>query len=201
MSHEPYDYSHRVDVRPVSWNDMHGICKGLVRAVVPFGPQIILAVGRGGYYPGTLIAHILQAEIYPVRLSRRVNDIVTHEHPVWLVEPPAILQRQRVLIVDEISSTGETLAVVRAKAVELGAAEVRTAVLYAHSWGTAMPDYIGLVSDTLLLNPWDREIYRDGQFQMHPEYVGALAEQGLAPDPSFLVDAPEVAPAKGMPSE
>ena len=50
--------------------------------------------------------------------------------------------------------------------------------------------------DALLLNPWDREIYTDGAFQFHPEYVGALAEQGILPDPSLLIGAEAVKAAK-----
>lgn len=67
--------------------------------------------------------------------------------------------------------------------------EVRSAVLYTQTWGTDEPDYIGLISDALLMNPWDREILWDGAFVFHPEYAGALAEQGLSPDPSFLIPA------------
>jgi hypothetical protein len=106
-----------------------------------------------------------------------------------LVEPPSQVRGLRVLVVDEISSTGETIRMVKEKALALGAAEVRSAVLYAHSWGVDTPDYIGLISDTLLLNPWDREIFRDGEFQFHPEYVDALAQQGIAADPSLLIPA------------
>lgn len=39
-------------------------------------------------------------------------------------------------------------------------------------------DNIGLISDALLLNPWDREILKDGSFQFHPEYVGTDAPRG-----------------------
>lgn len=197
MSQQPYDYSQRRGIRPISWNDVHGLCKALVKAAAAFRPEIILAVGRGGYYPGTLIAHMLRVEIYPVRLSRRVNDVVTHASPVWLVRPPQAVRGQRALVVDEISSTGETLRVVKAEVEKLGAAAVRCAVLYAHSWGTETPDYIGLVSDELLLNPWDREIFANGAFQMHPEYAGALAEQGLQPAPDLLIPAPDFTLAKG----
>ena len=70
-------------------------------AVSHFRPEIILPVGRGGYYPGTLIAHMLQVELYPVQLSRRVKDIVTYQNPQWLVEPPVAVRDRRVLIVDE----------------------------------------------------------------------------------------------------
>ncbi len=191
-----YDYSQRQDVLPISWDTFHGLCKGLALAVSAYRPEIILAVGRGGYYPGTLLAHLLLAEIYPVRLSRRVNDVVKFKKPRWLVRPNRAVQRKRVLVVDEISSSGETLRMVMDAAAQRGAAAVRSAVLYAHSWGTATPDYIGLVSDALLLNPWDREILRDGAFVFNPEYVSALEQQGLRPDPSLLIPAPAVAVAK-----
>ena len=39
----------------------------------------------------------------------------------------------RVLIVDEISGTGETIAMVKRKVEALGARAVRSAVLYAHT--------------------------------------------------------------------
>lgn len=197
MTHEPYDYSTRKGIHPISWEDFHGLCKGLVRAVSSFNPEIILAVGRGGFYPGTLIAHMLRAEIYPVRLSRRVNDVVQYDRPQWMVRPPERVRGCRVLIVDEISSTGETLVMVRQEALNLGARQVRCAVLYAHTWGTDVPDYVGLITDQLLLNPWDREIFVDGAFVMNPEYAGALREQDIAPSPALLIDAPEVQIAKG----
>ncbi|MEO8609685.1 MAG: phosphoribosyltransferase family protein [Chloroflexota bacterium] len=192
-----YGYENRNGIRLISWEDFHGICKGLAQAVEAFKPEIILAVGRGGFYPGTLISHILRTEIYPVRVSRRVNDVVQFDNPQWHVRPPDIVKDKRVLIVDEISSSGETLQVVKDEAERLGASEVRCAVMYAHSWGTAIPDYIGLISDELLLNPWDREILENGVFQFHPEYAGALEKQGIAPDADLLIDAPTVRVQKG----
>lgn len=197
MHNHSYDYRTREDIHPISWNDFHGLCKALAAAVATtFDPEIILAVGRGGYYPGTLLAHILRAEIYPLRLSRRVNDQVVHERPQWLLEPPGAVADKRVLIVDEIASTGETLVVVKEKVEELGAREARTAVLYAHTWGAHVPDYIGLISDALLMNPWDREIWQDGAFHFHPEYVSALEQQGMAAEPSLLIPATSFIAAK-----
>jgi hypoxanthine phosphoribosyltransferase len=196
MSNNPYDYENRSGIRPISWEDFHGICKGLALAIMPWQPEIIVPVGRGGYYPGTLLAHMLQVEVYPVRVSRRVQDVVTYQEPRWLVEPPAVVKGRRVLVVDEISSSGETIVIVKQKVAAMGAQAVRSAVLYAHGKGVSVPDYIGLISDDLLLNPWDREILREGQFQVHPEYVGALAEQGVVADESWMIEAPMVEAAK-----
>lgn len=153
MASDPYDYENRQGIRPISWQDFHGLCKGLAGAVEPWQPEIVLAVGRGGYYPGTLIAHILRIDIHPVRLSRRVQDVVVHREPQWTLRPPEAVQGRRVLVIDEICSTGETLNMVSAEAGRMGAGEVRTAVLYAHGKGAHIPDYVGLISDSLLLNP------------------------------------------------
>jgi hypothetical protein len=92
-----------------------------------------------------------------------------------------------VLVVDEISSSGETLRIVRDKLVQLGTQKVRCAVLYAHTWGVEIPDYIGIITDALVLNPWDREILQGGQYIFHPEYRTALAQQGLEAENGFRI--------------
>jgi hypothetical protein len=77
----PYNYANRQGIHPISWEDFHGLCKGLAQAVYSYRPEIILAIGRGGYYPGTLLAHMLQVEIFPVRVSRRFKDMVKYKRP------------------------------------------------------------------------------------------------------------------------
>ena len=69
MTQSPYDYSTRKGILPISWEDFHGLCKALALAVEPFSPEVILPIGRGGYYPGALLSQMLQVEVYPVRLS------------------------------------------------------------------------------------------------------------------------------------
>ena len=196
MSKNPYDYCTRQGILPISWEDFHGICKAIALEVSKFQPDIVLPVGRGGTYPGTLIAHLLQVEPYPVRLSRRQYDVVKFDSPQWLVEPPSLVLGKKVLIVDEICGSGETLTIVKEKTAELGAVDSRSGVLYAHSWGTEIPDYIGLITDALVLNPWDREILRDNEFIFHPEYVAALTLQGRSPEPDLLISATPIRLAK-----
>ena len=197
MTNNPYDYQNRKDIQPISWEDFHSLCKGLAEVIFSFRPELILAIGRGGFYPGTLIAHILQTELYPIRISRRVNDRITYKTPQWLVEPPLVVKDRRVVIVDEICDSGETILLVKKRVETMKATAVKSAVLYAHTWGAAVPDYIGLITDRLLLNPWDREIHKEGSFQFNPEYAEALAQQGLKADRSLLIDTTVMKVAKG----
>ena len=68
MSDLSYDYSSRSGVRPISWDEFHGLVKALAVAVAPWRPEMVLPVLRGGAYPGALLAHILQVEVYPCLL-------------------------------------------------------------------------------------------------------------------------------------
>jgi len=189
MSQNSYDYATRKGVHPISWEDFHGICKALALAVSHFQPEVILPIGRGGYYPGTLLAHLLQIEIYPVRVSRRINDIVIFDDPHWIIAPPAEIAHRRVLVVDEICDSGETILMVKEKCLELGVSLAKSAVLYAHTKAVNVPDYIGIITDELLLNPWDREFFRDGEFHFHPEYAEALKHQGLEAQQDLFIPA------------
>jgi len=189
VSQNSYDYSTRKGVHPISWEDFHGICKALVLSVSHFHPEVIVPIGRGGYYPGALLAHLLQAEIYPVRVSRRIHDIVHYKEPQWIIAPPAEIAHRRVLVVDEICDSGETILMVKEKCLVLEAAFVKSAVLYSHTKAVHVPDYIGIITDELLLNPWDREIFQDGEFHFHPEYAEALRHQGLEAAPELLIQA------------
>ena len=189
MSQNSYDYSTRKGIQPISWEDFHGICKALALSLSHFQPEVIVPIGRGGYYPGALLAHLLQVEIYPVRISRRINDIVIYKEPQWIIPPPAEIAHRRAVIVDEICDSGETIVMVKKKCLDLGASTVKSAVLYAHTRAVHAPDYIGIITDELLLNPWDREVFRDGEFRFNPEYAEALQEQGLETNSKLLIPA------------
>src|SRR5512146_3254277 len=157
------NYETRKGILPISWEMFHAICRGLALAAASFEPQVILGVARGGLYAGTLIAHLLRKDFYAIYLTRRHLDQKVSEQPQWLVRPPELVRGQRVLVVDEICSSGETLRLAKAELARLGAQEARCAVMYAHTWGADVPDYIGLISDNLILNPWDREVIQAGQ--------------------------------------
>lgn len=177
---QPYDYGHRRGVEPISWERFEALVRQLALQVEKEDPQIILGVARGGLFPATLLSLLLRRELYPVRLTRRLNDAVVRRTPTWLVRPPDKVRGRRVLIVDEIADSGQTIAMAAEEVRRMGAAHVRTAVLYAHTWAAPRPDYVALTSDALILNPWDREVLVDGAFVTHPELAAALRMQDEA---------------------
>jgi uncharacterized protein len=174
-----YDYSQRSGVEPITWERFEQLGRLLAEQVAQFDPQIILGIARGGLFPATLLSFMLRRELYPIRLTRRLNDVVVRERPTWLVGPPDKVQGRRVLVVDEIADSGHTIAMAADEVRGMGATQVRTAVLYAHTWADPRPDFVAFTSDGLILNPWDREVWMDGQWTTHPELAAAL--RGVAP--------------------
>jgi len=79
--------------------------------------------------------------------------------------------------VDEIVDSGETLEAARRAVIDIGAAEVVTACLVQHSWASPAPTFSGLVSDELIIFPWNRRVLHDGTWRPHPELDAALRLQ------------------------
>lgn len=174
---QSYDYSHRSGVEPITWERFVSLCGSLAERLSERGVDAIVGIARAGLLPATTIACALRCDLFPVRITRRSQDKVVHRHPVWLVDVAPQVEGRRVAIVDEMADTGETLRLVAERVRELGAREVTTAALVSHSWADPAPDLSGLVSDALVMFPWDQRVLVDGEWQLHPELVQALAEQ------------------------
>ncbi len=174
-----YNYAHRQGVRSISWEDFARLSAGLAEQLDQVGVEVIIGIARAGLIPATTVACNLRREMYPVRLTRRVNDEVRYASPVWKVPVSPEVAGKVVAVVDEIADTGETLALVAESARAQGAARVVTATLVSHSWASPSPDFCALVSDELVIFPWDQQIYSEGRWQPHPEIVAALKAQGI----------------------
>ena len=172
-----YDYAHRKGIDEISWERFGELSRALTEHLSGKKIDIVIGIARAGLFPATAVACALRRELYPVRVTRRVNDVVQYESPIWRVDVPATVAGQRVAVIDEIADTGETLAIVAARALERGARQVWTLSLVSHSWADPQPDYTALTSDALLIFPWDKQVFTDDSWQMHPELEAAIRAQ------------------------
>jgi hypoxanthine phosphoribosyltransferase len=172
-----YDYAHRSGVEAITWDRFAVLSRTLVEKLAPYNIDAVVGTARAGLFPATAVCLMLRRELYPARVSRRVNDEVKFRHPQWIVDVAADVKDQVVAVVDEIADTGETLAMVAERVKQRGAKQVIAASLIAHSWADPMPDVVALTTDALVLFPWDEQVYIDGQWQLHPELVEALKHQ------------------------
>jgi hypothetical protein len=172
-----YDYAHRKGIEEITWERFGELSRALTEQLSGKQVDIVIGIARAGLFPGTAVACALRRELYPVRVTRRVNDVVQYQSPIWRVDVPATVAGQRVAVIDEIADSGETLAIVAARALERGARQVWTLSLVAHSWANPKPDFTALASDALIIFPWDKQVFTSHGWQMHPELESAIRAQ------------------------
>jgi hypoxanthine phosphoribosyltransferase len=173
----PYDYANRCGVRHLGWEEVATLSQMLAERLDGEHPELVVGIARAGVFPAFVIASALRRELLVVRISRRVDDQVRFEHPVWQVPVPATVAGKAVVVVDEITDTGETLECVRRSVVEQGALRVVTAALTAHSWAVPQPDIVSLVTDEFVVFPWDARILVSGRWKPHPEIEAGIQAQ------------------------
>jgi len=175
---QSYAYENRQGIEEISWERFAELTNKLTEMLAEEKVQVIIGIARAGLFPATAVACALQREMYPVRITRRINDRITFDHPIWRVDVPSSDVRGKVVaVVDEIADSGETLALVSLRAQERGAQRVITASLVSHSWAIPMPDISALISDALIIFPWDKQIYSERTWQPHPEIETAIQAQ------------------------
>jgi hypoxanthine phosphoribosyltransferase len=171
---DPYDYATREGALALSWQDVENLTHRIVEQLAARGVETVVGIARAGLLPATAVAAALDCDLTPVRVTRRKDRQVVRAAPEWKVDVSPDVAGQVVAVIDEMASTGETIALVAGRVLERGATRVVTASLAAHTWANPMPDVVGLVSDALVIFPWDRLNYIDGAWVCNPEIVEAL---------------------------
>lgn len=121
-----------------------------------FMPDVVVAIARGGMLLAGSIAYALGSKscgALNVEFYTGVGERL--EHPVVL--PPmldhAALEGKRVLLVDDVSDSGRTLAMVLAMLRD-GGSEVRTVCLYSKPGTVQQPDFVWRTTDRWIDFPW-----------------------------------------------
>ncbi|HEX2203533.1 MAG TPA: phosphoribosyltransferase family protein [Longimicrobium sp.] len=155
----------------LSWELFGELSRALaVRVAHDYRPELVIGVATAGVIPAATVAAILQADFETMRISRR-QDGALFEAPRVLSATPVRARGKRVLIVDEITTSGDTLRLALAAVREVGPADVRTATSFVRPGGYR-PHYFALESEALIVYPWDRQIIDGGELVTPPIYAG-----------------------------
>jgi hypothetical protein len=155
----------------LSWELFGETCRALaVRVAREYRPDLVVGIATAGVIPAATVAAILQADFEAMRISRRDGRVQFGE-PRVLSATPVRCRGKRVLIVDEITTSGDTLRLALAAVREVGPADVRTATSFVRPGGYR-PNYFAMESDQLIVYPWDRQVVTDGELVTGPSYDG-----------------------------
>lgn len=156
-------------VRELGWAAFGEVARGLAAQIArTYRPAVVVGIAKGGVFVGGALAAALGADFYPVRIEKRRRDAGVLPEPIQ--ELPD-LTGKRALVVDDVASTGATLAKARALTRKAGAREVKTAVLVARPRG-ARPDFSAFATDELMLFGWDYQLDQAGSGPEDPGEVG-----------------------------
>lgn len=164
------------EVFELSWDVFGELCRALaLRVYREYDPDIIIGIATAGVIPAAVIADILQVDFYSMKISRNQEGQQVRVEPMLLSTAPVQAAGQRVLIVDEITTSGDTLRLALASVRDVVPEEVRTATCFCRPNGY-MPDYHALATDDLIVFPWDRQVIEEGEFVVHPTYRERLGD-------------------------
>src|SRR5215470_14224497 len=107
---QSYDYAHRTGVDEISWDRFAQLAARLSEQLAAYHVDAVVGIARAGLFPATAVACALRRDLFPVRISRRVQDMVTYDHPHWIIDVTPHVADKRIAVIDEMADTGETLA-------------------------------------------------------------------------------------------
>ncbi len=144
-------------VREIGWAAFGALARDLAaRAAERFRPEVVLGIAKGGVFVGGAVAAALGVDFHPVRIKKRSRDQAGVSRPEAAERLPRLTGR-RVLVVDDVAVSGETLKRAVALARRAGAREVRSAVLVLRP-GAARPDWHAVRTGDVVVFGWDYQL-------------------------------------------
>jgi hypoxanthine phosphoribosyltransferase len=110
-------------------------------------PLVLVVMGGAVVFAGQLLPLLhFPLDLDYIHASRYGSE-TRGAHIEWRVTPPAAVHARSVLVLDDILDGGQTMAAIRERLLELGAASFQSAVLVEKRLAQAKPihaDFVGL---------------------------------------------------------
>ncbi len=146
------------DRESFSWDEFGAAARTVSADVLRsgFAPDVVVAIARGGLVLAGAVAYALDVkscgalnvEFYTGVDARLVEPIVLAPH----LDQDS-LSHKKVLVVDDVSDSGRTLAMVMAMLGRTGA-DVRSLCLYSKPGTILEPDYVWRTTEKWINFPW-----------------------------------------------
>lgn len=159
-------------VLELTWDVFGELCRALAVKVAQSGyqPDLVVGIAKAGVIPGAVIASMLGCDFYSMKISRDTGGGKARMRPKIIQAAPREAAGKNVLIVDELSTSGDTLRMATNSLRQVGPTEIRSAVNFV-KLGGFKPDYYALEMAGTIVFPWDRELVdASGELMMNPMY-------------------------------
>jgi len=120
-----------------------------------YEPEVLVSIFRGGMVIARYLSDFLDVrEIRSVRIEH--YSALEKREGARIVEPlRERVDGRRVLVVDDVADTGDSLEEAVRHVREMGASEVRVATLHYKPWSKVVPDYFVEETESWVVYPWE----------------------------------------------
>jgi hypothetical protein len=141
------------------WDDIYDMLLDLAIRIKQssFQPDQIVGVSRGGWIPGRVLSDLLgNAHTANLKIEFYVGIGQTSRKPVVTQPISEEISNKRVLVVDDVADTGESLLVALEHVRERGAGDIRTVTIYHKPHSKFKPDFFAETTSRWIIFPWER---------------------------------------------
>ena len=148
-----------VELIKPSWREIASYSKQLCKRIKKeYKPEILVGISRGGLVPVRLFSDYL--DNYNVGIIRVVfyKGINEREKEPKIEQPLTIeIKNKKVLLVDDVADTGQSLKVAIEYIKSLEPKEVKVACLYYKPNSVFKPEYYAETTSAWIDYPWEHE--------------------------------------------
>jgi len=142
-----------------SWDELYGYIKEIAKKIKKdnYRPDIVIALSRGGFVPARVICDLM---IIKDLVSIKVDHwgvTASKDGKAHLRYPIDVdLTGKKVLIVDDITDSGESMIVAKEFVQKLNPKEIKTVAIFHIKHSKFIPDYYGKEIDWVwVMWPWN----------------------------------------------
>ena len=149
----------------VSWSDIEKWCSAIREQVVDnFSPEVIIGLSRGGLVPSRILSDSLWIKDLLSIKTEHWGITATKSGQAVLNDPGKLnLKGKKVLIVDDITDTGQSMKLAYDFVKSQEPADIRSATMLHITRSEFVPDFYGELVDqkqwTWFIFPWN--VYED----------------------------------------
>jgi len=127
-----------------SWDQIYVLLLKLAEAVRKSGfePDVIVGVSRGGWIPARIMSDLLENPKLANVTAEFYVGVAETKHEPSITQPVSLpVKNKKVLVVDDVADTGESLKQVNSHLKNQGASEIKIATIYYKPWSIIVPHY------------------------------------------------------------
>ncbi len=145
-----------MDPECLTWHDIEKAVEALsIKIREEYDPDIIVGIARGGLIPSVRLSHLLNDLLMRVVHVKYYEDVdeTTDEPEIFWSDVEKL--EGKVLIVDDVADTGNTLEVVLDHLKERIEGELKIATIAYKPSSKIMPDYFIYETEKWIVFPWE----------------------------------------------